>query len=192
MESLIGFVGKDFTIIGADAAAARSIVVFKQTEDKILELDQFKLLAATGPVGDRYQFCEYVQKNIHLHELRTDVRLNTKAAANWTRNQLAMALRKGPYQVSLLIGGYDEGKGASLYFVDYMGAMHPMPMAAHGYCANFVLATLDRDYKKDMNLDEAKELMKKCLNALDQRFLLNQKQWTFKVVDKDGTREITL
>jgi 20S proteasome subunit beta 4 len=192
MESLIGIVGKDFTLIGADTSAARSIVVFKTTEDKILELDDFKLLAAAGPVGDRYNFCEYVQKNLHLHELRTTVRLDTKAAANWTRNQLATALRKGPFQVNLLLGGFDENKGASLYFLDYMGAMHPMPVAAHGYCSNFVLATLDRHYKPGMDIEEAKELMRKCLKALSERFLLQQPHWKFKVVDKSGIRVIEL
>lgn len=60
-------------------------------------------MAAAGPVGDRNQFSEYVQKNIHLHELRTEVSLDTKAAATWTRNQLAAALRKRPYQVNILM-----------------------------------------------------------------------------------------
>jgi 20S proteasome subunit beta 4 len=37
-------------------------------------------------------------------------------------NTLAEALRKNPYQVNLLLGGYDEKKGPSLYYMDYMGA----------------------------------------------------------------------
>lgn len=192
MDTLIGIVGDGYTIIGADASAARSIVVFKKDEDKILAVDKFKLLAAAGPVGDRYNFCEYVQKNIHLHELRTDVRMTTKAAANWTRIQLSEALRKGPYQVNLLMGGYDEGCGPSLYFMDYLGSMHPMPIAAHGYGANFVLSTMDRGYKKDMTFEEGKHLMRECLRELDTRYMLHQTNWIWKVVDKDGCRVIEL
>lgn len=76
MEALIGITTKDYTIIAADAStrifvfvcfcvsfvksetgvlssvfttgAARSIVVFKTDEDKILKLDNRKILAATG------------------------------------------------------------------------------------------------------------------------------------------------
>eukprot|EP00971_Amphidinium_carterae_P136968 2714324-Amphidinium_carterae.1 len=33
--------------------------------------------------------------------------LTTKAAANFTRNELAHALRSGPYQVDLLVAGID-------------------------------------------------------------------------------------
>jgi len=192
MDCLIGIVGKDFTLVAADASAARGIMVFKTTEDKILELDEFKLLAAAGPVGDRYNFTEYVQKNIHLHELRTDVRLSTKAAASWTRNQLASSLRKSPYQVNLLMAGYDKSVGSSLYFLDYMGSMHAMPIAAHGYGANFVLSTLDHGYMKNMSVDEAITLLRKCLKVLRTRFMIHQPNWVVKVVDKDGIRKITL
>lgn len=190
MDTLIGIVGKDFTLIAADATAVRSIVIFKKDEDKILQLDSHKLLAAAGPIGDRYNFTEYVQKNIHLHELRTGVKLNTKAAANWTRTQLATALRKGPYQVNLLLGGFDENTGPSLFFLDYMGSLHPMPIAAHGHGANFVLSTLDHGYKPDMTLEEAQALMAKCLQELSTRYLLSTPEWTFKVVDKDGCRKL--
>jgi len=192
MDCLIGIVGKDFTLVAADSSAARGVTVFKTDEDKILALDQFKLLAAAGPVGDRYNFTEYVQKNIHLHELRTDVRLSTKAAASWTRNELAKSIRSSPFQVNLLMAGYDKGTGPSLYFLDYMGSCHPMPIGAHGYGASLVLSTLDRGYVKNMSLDEAKELLKKCLHELDVRFLIHQPEWTIKTVSKEGVQTITL
>lgn len=44
MDTLIGIVGKDFTLLAADASAARSIIVFKSTEDKILQLDNSKIV----------------------------------------------------------------------------------------------------------------------------------------------------
>ena len=36
----------------------------KDDEDKILALDQHKLLLACGEAGDRVQFCEYIAKNV--------------------------------------------------------------------------------------------------------------------------------
>merc|ERR1719416_48736 len=170
MDCLLGVQGKDFVILAADSSQARGIVVLKADEDKILKLDDHKMMASAGPAGDRYQFSEFVAKNFHLHEMRTGITLDTKAAASWTRNELAHALRKNPYQVNLLIGGYDEGKGASLYFMDYLGACHKMPCAAHGYCGNFTLSVMDRYYKADMTLDEGIELIRKCIKELQVRF----------------------
>ncbi len=61
--------------------------------------------------------------------------------------QLATYLRKRPYQVNLLLGGYDADEGSSLYFIDYMGTKQKTNYAAHGYCANFVLSVMDRHWK---------------------------------------------
>ena len=39
------------------------------------------------------QFAEYIEKNIKLYTLRNGIELNPEAAANFTRNELAQALR---------------------------------------------------------------------------------------------------
>eukprot|EP00434_Breviolum_minutum_P021560 symbB.v1.2.019028.t1/scaffold1541.1/size112753/10 len=57
--------------------------------------------------GERmmHQICqsEFIEKNVKLNELRTHIFMSTKAAASFTRNELAHALRKGPFQADLLI-----------------------------------------------------------------------------------------
>ncbi len=35
MDSVFGFVGDGYVLVAADCSAARSIVVFKQTQDKV-------------------------------------------------------------------------------------------------------------------------------------------------------------
>lgn len=188
MESLFGFTGDGYTIIVADSAAMRSVVKFKDTEDKIIEVDAHKLMGVTGPNGDRVHFTEYILRNLHLYELRNGITLSTHAAANFTRcvnaavllpfllnrvfsrvkignpespvrhsltfllqffcemcaprcsGELANALRRNPYEVSLLIGGHDGAeKGASLYFMDHMASLIKVDKAAHGYCSYFIL-----------------------------------------------------
>jgi len=42
----------------------------------------------------RVQFTEYVQKNVSLYQFRNGIPLSTAAAANFTRGELATALRK--------------------------------------------------------------------------------------------------
>ena len=96
-----------FTVLAADCSAARSILVFKQDEDKIHDLGKNKLAACGGPNGDCTSFIEYVQRNIVLNGYRMGVPFSTAAVANFTRGELAKAVRKRPYQVSLLIGGVD-------------------------------------------------------------------------------------
>lgn len=40
------------------------------------------------------QFTEYIQKNVALYQFRNGIPLTTAAAANFTRGELAAALRK--------------------------------------------------------------------------------------------------
>lgn len=155
MDILLGLVGKDYVMTVADRAQARSIVVFKHDEDKIFELDSHMVMATAGPQGDRTNFAEYIQRNIQLYKYRNDLSLTTKGAANFTRSfayvmknatekiinrkELATFLRKSPYQVNLLMAGFDEKVGPSMYYMDYLGSMHKMDSAAHGYGSYFTL-----------------------------------------------------
>lgn len=192
MDSAIGICGEDFVVIGADMAQIRSIMVLKSDENKIVDIDSHKTLSLSGPNGDRVAFSEYIKKNIALYSLRHGSGLSTHAAANFTRKQLAEALRSDPYQVNLLLGGYDEEQGAALYYMDYLASMAKVPYAAQGYASFFVSGLLDRTCKPSMTLDEVKDIFRACIKELGKRFLVNAEHWSFKIVDKDGTRDLEL
>lgn len=67
--------------------------------------------------------------------MRNDSDLGPSAVANFVRGELARSLRsKKPYTVNLLLGGIDPITNTpSLYWLDYLAALAPVPYAAHGY-----------------------------------------------------------
>lgn len=190
MDAIIGIQGKDFTLLCTDRNAARSIMIFKRDEDKIVKLDEHKLMACAGPVGDCNQFSQYIQKNLALQQFRFDVPLSVHATSHYIRGELAQALRSDPYQVNLMIGGWDSVKGPSLYYCDYLASMQKVPFGAHGYISHFVLSVLDRYYKEDMSEEQAVEVLKKCIKEIKTRFLISLNDFTVKIANKDGIREI--
>lgn len=120
--------------------------------------------------------------------------------------QLAAALRKAPYQVNLLLAGVDNNE-PSLYFCDYLAALQKMDYGAHGYPAYFILSTMDSHWKvcndclsdtvtthaqPKMNEDEAKELVKMCIQELQKRFVLNQPNFLIKKVSASGIEVINI
>jgi len=189
-EALFGICGKDFVIMAADSHSAFSICRLKDDTDKIHEVEKM-LFAASGPNADTVNFVEFIAKNLRLNALKTGLDLSVKASANFTRNELAHALRNGPYQVDLLIGGYDED-GPSLYFLDYLASSEKVNKAAHGYGAYFALSIMDRYYKSDLTLEEGKDIIKKCIEEMQTRFLIHLGKFKVKVVTKEGISEITL
>ncbi|KAL6071255.1 Proteasome subunit beta type-4 [Balamuthia mandrillaris] len=192
MDSVIGLVGKDYVLVATDTGSARSILRMKQDEDKIVELDGHKIMGMAGPVGDRSQFGDYVQKNVKLYRLRNGITLGTHATANFVRGELADALRRAPYQVNVLLGGWDEEKGCSLYFIDYLAAMHKVNFSTHGYAGYFVLSILDKHWRKDMELEEGLAVVRRCVEELRTRFIINSPDFVVKVVSKEGTKVVPL
>lgn len=180
-------------VLATDQVNARSILMYQQNLDKIAELSSHSAMGVSGPNCDLVNFSEYISKNLALYELSNDgMKLSTHAQANFCRGELAKALRKGPFQVNVILGGYDEKVpgGGSLYVMDYMGSLNKANFGVQGYASNFCLSIMDRDWAKGMDEDMAVKLVEKCIQELEMRFLINQKNFIIKVIDKGGVRTL--
>jgi hypothetical protein len=89
------------------------------------------------------QFAEYIQANAQLYSMRNETDLSPSALAHFVRGELASSLRsRKPYNVNLLLGGVDPiTHQPSLYWLDYLASLAPVPYAAHGY-AQYVSLSL--------------------------------------------------
>lgn len=191
MECLIGIQGADFTIIASDTNAARSIVTMKKDHDKMYSLSDKILMGVVGDSGDAVQFSEYIAKNIQLYKMRNGYELSPHAAANFTRRNLAEALRsRNAYQVNLLMAGHDEDAGPELYFMDYLSSLVKLPFAVHGYGSFFSLSIMDRYYKPDLTKDEALDIIQKCVDEIRRRFIVNMPVFKVRMVNKDGIHDL--
>ena len=149
-------------------------------------------------------FSGYIAANLRLYSLRNGgMKLSTHAAANYTRGELAKALRsRSAYQVNVLIAGFDddpESDGtstssgtASLYFLDYLSTLHKQNTAAHGYGAFFSLALLDKGWRPGLELEEGMELIKKCVDEVKTRLVVAPNAFQITKIDKDGVTKMGL
>lgn len=157
MDFLMGIKGPDFVVVASDTAAVQQIITIKHDEDKIVAIDSHKVMGISGEPGDRVKFSDYIIANVKLNAFRNGVRcwgwvylttfqahmsvlihsLSTPAVANFARSEMATALRRAPYYANVLIAGYDEGKGPSLYWMDYLATMHRLVLCnAWTHCAS--------------------------------------------------------
>jgi len=117
--------------------------------------------------------------------------LSTHASANYARRELARSLRsRNPYNVNMLIAGYDKQKGPSLYFMDYLSALVELPFAIHGYGSFFGLSICDKYYKKDMNEVEAMDLLNKIILEIQKRFMVNLPSFHVRIIDNNGIKDL--
>ncbi|KAI7832879.1 proteasome component C11 [Kickxella alabastrina] len=191
MDAQFAITGRDFVVSVTDKAIVHSIVRMKNNQDKTCRLSSHTLMSVTGEAGDTSNFAEYIQGNVRLYSVRNSQDMAPSETANFIRNELATALRsRKPYQVNLLVAGVDRNSGeASLYWIDYLAAMAKVPYAAHGYCAYFLYAVMDREYTQNITLEQAFVIIKKCFAVLKERFIVDFPDFTIKVIDQSGTRE---
>uniref|UniRef100_A0A8C5L7S8 Proteasome subunit beta type-2 n=1 Tax=Jaculus jaculus TaxID=51337 RepID=A0A8C5L7S8_JACJA len=70
--------------------------------------------------------------------------------------------------------------------MDYLAALAKAPFAAHGYGAFLTLSILDRYYTPTISRERAVELLRKCLEELQKRFILN----LVRIIDKNGIHDM--
>ncbi|XP_066584117.1 proteasome subunit beta type-2-like [Prorops nasuta] len=191
MECLIGIQFKDYVLLAADMTTFQSIMVMKNDEHKIHKLSDRIVMAVSGESGDTTQFSEYIGKNIQLYKMRNGYELSPKAAACFTRRNLADYLRsRTPYNVNLLLAGYDDHTGPELYFIDYLASCVKVPYAAHGYGGFFSVAILDRYHNYDMTEEEGYALLKKCVREVQKRLIVNLPNFKVQKISKEGIKNL--
>ncbi|KAH8908701.1 N-terminal nucleophile aminohydrolase, partial [Coniochaeta sp. PMI_546] len=191
-EVLLGITGKDFTLIAASKAAMRGATILKASDDKTRALNKHTLMAFVGEAGDTIQFAEYIQANAQLYSMRNEADLSPSALAHFVRGELASSLRsRKPYNVNLLLGGVDPiTHKPSLYWLDYLAALAPLPYAAHGYAQYYCLSILDKHHHPDITLGQGIKLMTMCTDELKRRLPIDFKGMVVKAVTKDGIVDI--
>ena len=130
--------------------------------------------------------------NLNLYRLKNGRELTTRAAANWTRNELAKALRSGPYQVNGLFAGFDEQNVPELFFLDYLATMHKVNSSGHGYGGMFSLSLFDKHWVPNMSKQQSLQLVRKCVAEIQERLVVAPEKFLVKFVGKDGIEQLTM
>ena len=191
MECVFGVQGKDFILLAGDrASVGNSIIKFQDSDHKIIKLANNQLMACVGESYDKKNFPKLVKANMELYYFQNGQRLTTDETATYIRKELAEGIRSSPHQCNCLVAGFDSD-GPKLYWLDYLGSYAKLLKAAHGYGAYFLYGLMDNFYKKDLNLNEGEDIIKKCINELKTRFSINMVNFDVFKVTKDGVEDIS-
>jgi len=181
-------VGKDFALLVSDTLCSKSLVNQRTDIDKIIEIGNKKIVLISGDFGDISNFVDFIQKTVQLYTLKTGYSLSTHSVANFLKQELSQSFRKGGLNVNLIIAGYDEQIGISLFYLDYTGNLQRMNYCIQGYASLFISSTIERNFKYHLSIKDAIILIMKCIQILRKRFIVNHSNFLVKIVDKEGSR----
>lgn len=193
MDTVLGVKFNDFVIIAADRAESFGILRLSEDETKIHNLTTHIAMAIMGETGDTDQFSRFVQCNFELEKFRDDGwEMSLTRAFNWITWELAQSIRsRSPYGVFPLLGGYDlNEKCGKLYWLDYLGTGVEITYGGHGYGETLAVGFLDRHHKPNLPKEQAIELVKGALDAIQTRLVIGQNTFQMVLVDKDGVHNL--
>jgi len=191
MDGLIGVAFKDFVLLAADKTMTHSILAVKHDQKKIHTLSDHLMMGVVGEAGDTIQFSEFIEKNIQLYRMRNGFELTPGSAAHFIQRNLSDSLRsRSPYQVNCLIAGFSEKTGGELYYLDYLGTMSKMPFGIHGYAGFISTSVFDRGYNPDATVDEALSLLRKSIEQVQKRLIINMPVFAVSLLDKNGIKNL--
>mmetsp|Transcript_8391 Transcript_8391/g.9580 ORF Transcript_8391/g.9580 Transcript_8391/m.9580 type:complete len:201 (-) Transcript_8391:393-995(-) len=188
MDITFGLACNNFVAVVSDMTAARSIMALKHDEEKIIQIDDKKLLACGGDQSSRVQFAEFIQKNMALNKLRNGLEMSNHATANFIRGEIARALRsRGAYQANCLLASVTDAEGPELYYLDYLGSLAKVKYTAHGYGSYFILSMLDAKYSPDLTPEQAIEVIKECIGGIGDRMIFTTKKFKISIIHLDDS-----
>ncbi|XP_053190937.1 proteasome subunit beta type-10 [Scomber japonicus] len=160
--TIAGIVYKDGVILGADTRATDDMVVADKNCMKIHYIAPKIYCCGAGVAADAEVTTQIMSSNVELHTLNTG---RPPLVAMVTRQLKQMLFRyQGQVGSSLIVGGVDV-TGAHLYSVYPHGSYDKLPFLTMGSGAAAAVAVFEDRFKPNMELEEAKQLVRDAIAA---------------------------
>lgn len=186
MDNLIGIKTKNFTLIASDMTISSSILSISSDQDKFQKV-QNVYFAYCGDSSKTVDFDQEVKSSLLISNLYKNVNLNCNTVSNFLQNKIYERLRKDPINANYLI--MDKNK---LMGIDMYGALFENQFICFGYSRLFLYGLIEDEFNENMSLDQGIELLQKCIDLLNNKFLINYLKYKVYVLEGDEVKNFVL
>jgi len=195
--SLVGIVCKDGVVMAGDrkTTAGGSLVMNKNSQ-KVVPINDYVVVSGTGSVSDIQLLKKLISAELRLKELRDRQRPTVKEVANLIAMITYKNIRQPsmvPFIAGIMIGGVNENGESELYSVEPAGST----MKVEDYDANFssgmpyILGLLERQYKKNLSVDEGVALAIEAIKSSSERDTASGFGIDVFTITKEGIKHIS-
>ncbi|CAG8594042.1 9649_t:CDS:2 [Ambispora leptoticha] len=160
--TIVGIVFKDGVVIGADTRATADQQVLDKNCFKIHYLAPNMNCCGAGTAADTKFTNDLVSSQLELHRLSTG--RESRVVTALTLLKRILFKHQGNISAFLILGGYDV-TGPKLYTIASQGNTDNVPFTTMGSGSLAAMSMLESRWKKDMERQEAIDLVKDALEA---------------------------
>jgi len=193
--TILGIVCRDGVVMASDRQISAGTHVMSKNEKKVFQINDYLVMSGCGVAGDIQKVPKLLTAELKLKELRSKSRPNVKQAASLLMNINYNGIRQPsmlPQQAGFLIAGFDEDGKTELYSIEPAGSI----IKVEDYDANFgsgmpyVIGLLERQYKKNISVEEGIELAKEALKSSTQRDMGSGYGIDIFTITKEGIKKV--
>ncbi len=193
--TILGIVCKDGVVMASDRQITAGNLIVGKNYLKTVQINDYLLISFTGMVSDAQRVPKFLSAELKLKELRSKTRPSVKQAASLLANMSYNGIRQPsmiPQQAGFLLGGFNEDGSAELYTIEPAGSV----VKVTDYDANFgsgmpfVLGLLERQYKKNISVQEGVELAKESIKSSTQRDVNSGFGIDIFTITKEGIKKV--
>ncbi len=185
----VGIVVRDAVILAADKRATAGYYIAHKHVNKILFINDRIAITTAGLVADAQMLVDLVKNEMKYYQLSTGIPVKVKTVASILSNILH-SYRFYPFIVQLLVGGYDQEP--HLYMLEFFGAVSEEKYAATGSGSPIAIGVIEKNYKEDMSIDDAKKLAIDAVNTAMLRDTATGEGIDVAIITKDYSKIETI
>ncbi len=184
----VGLLCKDGVVLATDKRATMGNLIADKEAKKLYKIDDYIAMTIAGSVGDAQSLVRILSAEAKLYKMRTGRNMPPLCCATLLSNILH-GNRYFPYYTQLILGGYDNLHGPKLFSLDPIGGLNEeSTFTATGSGSPTALGVLEANYKKDMDIEKAKNLVVDAILSAMERDAFSGNGISLGIVDKDGVK----
>ena len=183
----IGLLFKEGVILASERKGSYGYFIMSKSGRKVFKLTDNVGAACAGLISDMQVLIREVSAYSSLYILEHNRPMSVKSVAK-LMSSLLFERRLYPMLTQTIIGGVDEG-GPSLHVLDPLGSVIPDKFACVGSGAEIAIGMLEADYKDNMSLKEARDLVMRSLKSAVARDIASGEGADILVITNNGIEE---
>ena len=193
--SLVGIVCKDGIVMASDrqVTGGRSLVMDKNFQ-KTNPLNNYIVISWAGQVSGAQRLSKVIAAELKLKELRSKKRPSVKQSANLVATIAYNGIRQPsmvPDIVDSFIGGVNEDGSCELYEIGADGSLIQVKeYMANGSGMVYIVGLLERQYKKNISVDDGVKLAVEAIKSSTQRDIYSGYGIDVYTITKEGIKKV--
>lgn len=182
----VGIVYRDGVLLASERRVAYGHFVMSKSARKVFKITDTIGAACAGLVSDMQILAKEASAYASIYTYENDRPISVKATAKMM-GSLLFQRRMMPYFTQTIIGGIDQD-GPSIYVLDLLGSVLPDKYASVGSGTEISMGVLEDEYKDNMSLEEAKDLIRRSIKAALARDAASGGDVDLLIISKEGTK----